>query len=277
MMSKLKSKSISKSISTLLFIAIFPTSAMATTLEVTVTNLAAPGGFALTPLYTAFHNSSFDAFNVGDKASAGIESLAEVGNPADVITIQTDTHPASISGVIAANANGIPPIEAGESASMQFNIDGQVNPLFTFLSMILPSNDTFIGSDNAIQLFDNAGNFLGDKTINVTGSFIYDAGTEVNDASAMGGAAPFPGAPGGLDEDGVITAGQSLNDFAGLFLFGQELDINQINFLNDPENFAVARIQISVVPLPPAILLFGAALFGLGWLGRKHKTKIAIA
>ncbi len=31
-------------------------------------------------------------------------------------------------------------------------------------------------------------------------------------------------------------------------------------------------IRISVVPLPPALALFGGALLGLGWLGRKRKT-----
>ncbi len=29
-------------------------------------------------------------------------------------------------------------------------------------------------------------------------------------------------------------------------------------------------IRISVVPLPPALLLFGGALLGLAWLGRKR-------
>ncbi len=30
-------------------------------------------------------------------------------------------------------------------------------------------------------------------------------------------------------------------------------------------------VRISVVPLPPAVVLFGAALAGLGWLGRRRK------
>lgn len=31
-------------------------------------------------------------------------------------------------------------------------------------------------------------------------------------------------------------------------------------------------IRISVVPLPPALLLFGGALFGIAWLGKRRKT-----
>ncbi|MCG8492780.1 MAG: VPLPA-CTERM sorting domain-containing protein, partial [Sneathiellales bacterium] len=32
------------------------------------------------------------------------------------------------------------------------------------------------------------------------------------------------------------------------------------------------EVRISAVPLPPAVLLFGAALAGLGWLGRRRKA-----
>ncbi len=244
----------------------------ATTLKITVTNLAAPGGFALTPLYTAFHNSSFDAFNVGSAASPGLELLAELGNPSAIAAERTGIQPGSVGGVIAADANGVPPIEAGETASRTFDVNAMDHTFFTFLSMILPSNDTFIGSDDAIRLFDDTGNYLGDQTINVTGSYIYDAGTEVNDASATGGAAPFAGAPGGAVEGGLITPGQSLTDFAGLALFGQTLDSNLIDFVNDPANFQVARIEISAVPLPAALPLFGAALIGIGFLSRRRKN-----
>ena len=249
-----------------------PTTASAVSVKVTVTNLSGQGGLALTPLYAAFHDSSFDPFDAGDEASEGIERLAELGDPSQIRNIRLETQPESVGGVIAAAGNGVPPIEPGETASAVFQLNPDDHSLFTFLSMILPSNDTFIGNDDAIRIFDESGNFLGDQTIDVTGNYIYDAGTEVNDASATGGAAPFPGAPGGADENGVITAGQSLADFAGLTLFGQVLDADQIDFLSDPANFQLARIEITAVPLPPAVVLFGAALAGLGWLGRRRKS-----
>ncbi len=31
-------------------------------------------------------------------------------------------------------------------------------------------------------------------------------------------------------------------------------------------------VKISVIPLPPSVVLFGAALLGLGWLGRRRKV-----
>jgi len=53
---------------------------------------------------------------------------------------------------------------------------------FSYASMILPSNDQFIGNGNpfAFTLFDAAGNYLGDQTIGVFGTDAYDAGTEQN-------------------------------------------------------------------------------------------------
>lgn len=37
-------------------------------------------------------------------------------------------------------------------------------------------------------------------------------------------------------------------------------------------DFDDMAIRISVVPLPPALLLFAGALFGLGWVGRKRRA-----
>ncbi|MEO9604036.1 MAG: spondin domain-containing protein, partial [Lentilitoribacter sp.] len=75
-----------KFLSTVIIAASLAAPAMATTLRVTVTNnQAAPtagvAGFALTPVYSAFHNGLFDSYNLGEEVSAGVEQLAEVGNP----------------------------------------------------------------------------------------------------------------------------------------------------------------------------------------------------
>ncbi|MEH6524490.1 MAG: spondin domain-containing protein [Sneathiella sp.] len=251
-------------------LALTATASYATSVKITVTNLAQPGGFAITPLYTAFHNNSFDAFDVGNTASAGLELLAELGDPSVIAGIRTAADPNSVGGVLTAGTP--PPIQAGETVSRVFTLDGNDHAFFTFLAMILPSNDSFIGSDDAIRIFDNSGNFLGDQTINVTGADIFDAGTEVNNAALDGGAAPTNNPMAGVAENGFITAGQSLNAFAGQVLFGQELTLEQIDFFSDPGNFQVARIEISAVPLPAALPLFGAALLGMGFLSRRRKN-----
>ena len=74
--------------------------------------------------------------------------------------------------------------------------DPMSNRYFSFASMVIPSNDAFIGNGGAMdyQLFDAAGNFNGPVTIEIFGGEIYDAGTEVNDGlgaafSANGGTA----------------------------------------------------------------------------------------
>ena len=53
--------------------------------------------------------------------------------------------------------------------------------------MMLPSNDAFFGNDapDAYQLFDDAGEFVGPVTIDVTAADLYDAGTEENDVMGL--------------------------------------------------------------------------------------------
>jgi hypothetical protein len=74
--------------------------AQAVMIKVTVTNNAQINGFTFTPLYTAFHNSSFDAFDVGSTASAGVEALAELGNASVLAGERLAADPNSVGGVI---------------------------------------------------------------------------------------------------------------------------------------------------------------------------------
>ena len=64
-----------------LFATFAATAATATPLTITITNTQGEGGLAIAPFYTAFHNASFDAFEEGEAASAGLEQLAELGGP----------------------------------------------------------------------------------------------------------------------------------------------------------------------------------------------------
>ncbi|MEH6405014.1 MAG: hypothetical protein V7750_16675 [Sneathiella sp.] len=43
------------------------------------------------------------------------------------------------------------------------------------------------------------------------------------------------------------------------------------------DNFRIASISVSAVPLPTSVLLFGGALLGLGWLSRRKVKAAAIA
>lgn len=56
--------------------------AEAATVKVSVENLGPAGGIFLTPVWVGFHDGSFDTYDLGSPASAGLERIAEDGNPA---------------------------------------------------------------------------------------------------------------------------------------------------------------------------------------------------
>ena len=252
--------------------------ASALTLKVSITNNSSAGGVTLTPLYTAFHDGTFDAFNVGEAASPGLELLAEDGDSSGIAAERTASHPTSTGGVITAPQGfpGAPVIEPGETSSINITLDPTSQSYFTYLSMILPSNDQFIGNEDPLahRLFDDMGGYLGDQTIVVTGLNAYDAGTEQN----IGDGAPFQGAFGGaaLDEGGVVGAATGIDVFAGIDLpNGQTLDPNAIQFAGNG-NFQIATIEVTAVPVPAALpLMLGGLMVMGGIAARKKRAKAA--
>lgn len=252
--------------------------AHAATLEIIITNTAQDGGFAITPVYSAFHDGSFDAFDAGSAASAGVEQIAETGNPSGLPGERLTVAPQSVATVVAAPASGPPTIDPGETTRARIEVDGSVNRYFTFLSMLVPSNDTFLGNDDpfAYALFDAAGKFLGDRVINVTADLLWDAGTEINEL--LGGPAFVVGqdANAGAEENGVVHAAESFAGFAGAQTPLGTLDGTLIDFTGDRSAFSVATITIrelpAAVPLPAAGLMSLTALIGLGATRRRRKT-----
>ncbi|MEM7386819.1 MAG: spondin domain-containing protein, partial [Verrucomicrobiota bacterium] len=105
--------------------------------------------------------------------------------------------------------DGIPPFEPGETASLTLTLDANdpTNRYLSFASMIIPSNDAFIGNDDptAHPVFDEMGNFVG-GTLLALGADIYDAGTEVNDEAPANTAFFGQAAPDtGVTEGGVAA------------------------------------------------------------------------
>ena len=178
-----------------------------TDLRIVVTNDSPDGGTYLTPFWYGFHDGSFDLFDTGSAASAGLEAIAEDGNfaPIDVELLAAD---ADGQGNIIPGAAG--PIETGETTSTIVTVDGASNGELSLAAMILPSNDAFVGTNQALVLFDEDGNFLGETTRVFTGENVYDAGTEVNteeDAAFLNQTAPNTG----VDENGVIRLHDGFN------------------------------------------------------------------
>ncbi|MEO0412348.1 MAG: spondin domain-containing protein [Pseudomonadota bacterium] len=274
------------SAASMLAISAFSTAAQAASIRVTVENLSPGDGFSLTPVYLGLHDGSFDLFDIGAPASAGLEVVAEEGGPfsntpesmgmgGGVADERRAVDPDSLGAVIAQPDGfpGAPVVEPGEIGSVIIDIADPTDQRFlTYVAMVIASNDAFIGSETALELFDAGGSFLGDQEILITGNQIYDAGTEENDPLDGPAFAPgFPRGSGTPTDNGVVTLHEGLGDFAGLAQpNGVILGADAIDFVSDRDGFQLARISITRVPEPGSFALLGAGMLALGGMRRKH-------
>lgn len=230
---------------------------------------------SLTPVWFGFHNGDFDTFTSGEAASAAVEAIAEVGvvGPISDAFTAAPGIPGDIQGVALAGApmtSNPPPIQPGETG---LGFVTPVNPssyqYFSFLSMIVPTNDTFIGNGDPLahrvfndldQLIDEAGNPTSVREIEIFR--FYDAGTEVDGGI---GAAFQSGANGadGVDQNGLISLNPDLSTFLGT-TDATGLDINDIITPGE----LIATIRISQVPEPGTLVLAGLAGLGLAFRRR---------
>ena len=243
----------------LLAISLSTTSASAYQLKIEVENLGPDTGFFLTPLWFGLHQGDFDLFNPGEASSASLEALAEDG-----ITSGLESDFNAVDGVqgVITGPEGfgsmapMPPLlDTGETASTIVSmVDPAVSRYFSFASMVIPSNDAFIGNGNptAYEVFDANGDFNGAITIDVIASEIWDSGTEVNDTlgaafSTVGGVSS--------DENGTVQLHSGLNNFLGTGT-PAGFNVGVIPSGADP----IARITITAVPEPTTIALLAGGL-----------------
>lgn len=246
------------------------TNAAATQVRVTVENLTPAGGLYFTPVWVGFHDGSFDTFNAGDPASSSLEALAEEG---DVSGIRGDfmvDAPGGQDGIVFAPAGfaGAPVFDPGEADSLTLTLDPVSDRYFSFASMVIPSNDAFIGNSNplAYQIFSATGVFTGPLEILVLGTAIWDAGTEVND----GQGAAFLSLGGiSTDEAGLVGLHPGFpyaEILAGPTAAGTTIDPG---LFSDPA-YQLARLTISRIPEPQIVAMFGLG-FGLMTLVGKRR------
>jgi hypothetical protein len=150
-----------------------------TLVTITVTNLAPTNSVSFAPLHVGFSQGTFDAFNIGQTATAGIVSVAEGGSGTVWQSDFAAAEPTATRGTVA----GL--LTPGQSRTLSLVVDGAINPFFTFAAMAVPSNDFFIGNDDAreYRVLDANGNLLL-NSISVAADEIWDAGSELFDPAA---------------------------------------------------------------------------------------------
>lgn len=231
---------------------------------VTFENLQSPTGLAFTPVFLGLGDGSFDLFDAGGTASAGLEMLAEVGQSGQ---LTGEFEAADPAGQSATTSGG--PVLGGSSVSQSFDVsDTGANRFLTFATMVVPTNDLFVGNAEGIEIFDADGNFVGPITIEIFGANVWDAGTEVNNADD--GAAFLQGIDGaaGTAEGGTIRL------FTEVPGYNEYLD-SLLGRTTEP-GFAVESVfsastpiaRLTIVPAPATLAL--APLAGLVGFRRRR-------
>jgi Ca2+-binding RTX toxin-like protein len=153
-------------------------------LSITVENLAPQNGGSIAPFWFGIHNGQFKTFDVGQKASRGVEQLAEDGSPAGVVTEFAAAGSGTVQGIIRGTFGNGGPFAPNDVVRTTVEVDPNAasSQYFSYAAMILPSNDQFIANRNPKdeRIFSSKGQFLGTE-FTVNASEAWDAGTEVND------------------------------------------------------------------------------------------------
>jgi len=162
-----------------------PAPVSGTRVRVTITNRAPELGTFQSPVWVAFHDGAFDAFDLGAAASTAVERLAEDGDFGPLEDEFTAAASGDVQDLLAGELGPEPDVIApGETVTRVFELDPTAtsNAFFSYAVQILPGNDAFLGNDDpqAHPVFDGLGNLVA-TDFTVVGADALDAGTELND------------------------------------------------------------------------------------------------
>lgn len=142
----------------------------------------------MSPGAYAVHSDGNPIFTPGEKASEGLERVAEEGFPLrlvdamDTSLLQELVGDDSVteSGYFLSLDGGLPPLSPGESTTFYVNATQGDDQALSFATMFVPSNDAFLApGEEGISLFGDGPPVSGDVTDQIT---LWDAGTEENQA-----------------------------------------------------------------------------------------------
>ena len=222
---------------------------------VRIENLAPENGTYLTPFWVGFHNGNFDTFDFNRPATAGIESIAEDGDASELSARFAQSGVGSLDSTIAGGDDIV--IAPGEIAEATFTLDNEdaKSRYFNYVSMVIPSNDAFIGNHNHrdFPIFDEQGNFL-DLQLIINGDQVADAGTEVNDELEANTAFFSQADPNtGVREDGLVRLHSGFIEGGRILSEDGSSRNAPANFTNadfEAEGYQIAKITVSSSDAP---------------------------
>ena len=149
-----------------------------------------PSSAHFTQIVGATHNSAASLYAVGQQATRGVERVAELGSTASLVSeINAGIAAGNVDTAILGADTFITPTEV-DTFSFTANAS---HPRLTFLTMVAPSPDWFVGVSD-LGLLDTSGQWRDQIVIDLVS---YDAGTENGTGFSLSNPASSP--------QGVIT------------------------------------------------------------------------
>ena len=156
----------------------------------------APGVFSVS-------KTSNPLFMISESSSSSLEALAEDGNPSGFTTLLEGDMDVVEYGIFNTPTTQSSPAPSFPGESYEFTFDARAGDYLSFATMLVQSNDLFIGMDK-IMLFNGETPVSGDFTSSL---MLFDAFTESNEYPGAGNnQAPRQGnANTGVTETGNIS------------------------------------------------------------------------
>ena len=168
--------------------------------RVTITNMTDPPT-PISPGALVGHCEDGAFWSSGGLASAGLELIAEVGNPSAAVAVEQDETAMGMSFVQERYTIG----EVGPGESVSVNVIFEFGCKLSSAHMLVHSNDTFVGAQSVGMWDPDTHLPLENVSVELTA---YDAGTEENSeiASGFDGGQPDPSRGAENLDNGVATS-----------------------------------------------------------------------